>query len=191
MLKAVCIGAALFLFVGLANAQAPTSGNIFVGYSFENASSTAFNTADLRRPNLQGWEATLEGKVFPFMGIVADFSGHYGSSSFQVFPPGPPGGGPFTTTVTGHEEEVMFGPRFSVPVGKFRPFAELEFGVGHINTNNGFGSDTSFATALGGGLDYRIFRPLAWRFQGDYVSTRFFGATQNDIRCSTGIVFRF
>jgi len=175
---------------GLAAAQIPTAGNVFVGYSFQNTSSSALNLIS-GRANLQGWEATLEGKVFPFMGIVADFSGHYGSSSFQVFPPGPPGGGPFTTTVTGHEEEVMFGPRFSVPVGKFRPFAELEFGVGHINTNNGFGSDTSFATALGGGLDYRIFRPLAWRFQGDYVSTRFFGATQNDIRCSTGIVFRF
>jgi hypothetical protein len=188
MLKAVCIGAALFLFAGFANAQAPTSGNIFVGYSFENASSTAFNTADLHRPNLQGWEATLEGKVFPIMGIVADFSGHYGSSSFTVLPPE---GGPFTATVTGHEEEVMFGPRFSFPVGKLRPFAEVEVGVGHINTSNGFGSDTTFATALGGGFDYRIFRPLAWRFQGDYVSTRFFGATQNDIRFSTGIVFRF
>ena len=188
MLKAVYIGAALFLFAALAKAQVPTSGNVFIGYSFENASSSALNLGNVSRPNLQGWEATLEGKVLPVLGIVADFSGHYGSASFTVLPPA---GGPFNTNVTGHQEEVMFGPRVSVPVGKLRPFAEFEVGVGHINTNNGFGSDTSFATALGGGFDYRIFRPLAWRFQGDYVSTRFFGATQNDFRFATGIVFRF
>jgi opacity protein-like surface antigen len=76
-------------------------------------------------------------------------------------------------------------------VGKFRPFAEAMIGVGHVNVNSGGGSDTSFATALGGGLDYKIIRPVAWRLQGDYVTTRFFGATQNNVRLSTGIVLRF
>ena len=52
-------------------------------------------------------------------------------------------------------------------------------------------TDTSFADAFGGGFDYRLFRPLAWRLQGDYVQTRFFGETQNNVRISTGIVFRF
>jgi len=52
-------------------------------------------------------------------------------------------------------------------------------------------SDTSFAWALGAGLDYKIIRPIAWRFQGDYVETRFFGDTQNDVRLSTDIVVRF
>jgi hypothetical protein len=64
------------------------------------------------------------------------------------------------------------------------------FGVGHVNANDA-GSDTSFATALGGGIDYRIFRPIAWRFEGDYVQTRFFGAHQNNTQLSTGIVFKF
>jgi len=75
-------------------------------------------------------------------------------------------------------------------VGRFRPFVEGLFGGAHVNANGG-GSDTSFATALGGGLDYKIIRPLAWRFQGDYVQTRFFGTTQSNVRLSTGIVFRF
>ena len=60
---------------------------------------------------------------------------------------------------------------------KFRPFAEALFGGGRVNVNNGVGSDTSFATAIGGGLDYKIIKPIAWRCQGDYVNTRFFGAT--------------
>ena len=76
-------------------------------------------------------------------------------------------------------------------VGKFRPFAEALFGASHVDVNHGIGSDTSFATAIGGGLDYKIIRPLAWRFQGDYVQTRFFGNTQNNVRISTGLVLRF
>jgi hypothetical protein len=64
-------------------------------------------------------------------------------------------------------------------------------GAAHVNVNDGGGSDTSFATALGGGIDYKILRPLAWRFQGDYIQTRFFSTTQNNLRLSTGIVLRF
>jgi hypothetical protein len=187
MPKIPVIVSVCFLLAGLAAAQVPTSGNIFVGYSFENTSSSALNL-NLSRPNLQGWEASLEGKVLPAMGIVADFSGHYGSESYQVITP--VGSGPADPNVTGHEEEVLFGPRFSVSVGKFRPFAEFEFGVGHINTND-FGSSTSFAFTTGGGLDYRINRVIAWRFEGGPVWTRFFHTSQANVRLSTGIVFRF
>jgi len=49
----------------------------------------------------------------------------------------------------------------------------------------------SIGTSLGGGIDYRLFRPIAWRFEGDYVHTEFFSTGQNDIRLTTGIVFRF
>jgi hypothetical protein len=172
-------------FAGLAAAQIPTAGNVFVGYSFQNTSASALNLIS-GRANLQGWEASLEGKLVPFLGIVADFSGHYGSEGFNELTPN----GPLSVSVSAHEEEVLFGPRVSISVGKFRPFAEGEVGIGHVNTN-GFGSDTSFATALGGGLDYRIIRPIAWRVQGDYVYTRFFSTSQSDFRLSTGIVFRF
>jgi opacity protein-like surface antigen len=77
-----------------------------------------------------------------------------------------------------------------VSVGKIRPFAEALFGAGHISTN-GAGSDTSFATALGGGVDYHLIPLVSWRLEGDYVQTRFFSTTQNNVRLSTGIVLRF
>jgi len=109
------IASMLFLLAAVAAAQVPTSGNIFVGYSFENASSSALDL-NLSRPNLQGWEASLEGKVFTPVSIVADFSGHYGSLSGTETTPE----GPVNVNVTGHEEEVMFGPRFFIPVKKFR-----------------------------------------------------------------------
>src|SRR5258708_21580434 len=67
----------LVLFAGLASAQIPTSGNVFFGYSYYN---TDLSTLD--RANANGWEASLEGKVVPWVGLVADFSGHYGSQNF-------------------------------------------------------------------------------------------------------------
>ncbi|MFZ0760519.1 MAG: hypothetical protein WAM69_11255, partial [Candidatus Sulfotelmatobacter sp.] len=144
--------------------------------------------------NTNGWEASVEGKVIPFLGFVADFDNHYGSQNFPQCPVVPAGGGAggcasLNASVT--ERNFLFGPRVSFSVGKFRPFAEALFGGAHVNVNNGVGSDTSFATSLGGGLDYKIVRPVAWRFQGDYIQTRFFGGTQNNVRLSTGIVFRF
>ena len=87
----------------------------------------------------------------------------------------------------------MFGPRVSITVGKLTPFAEIMGGVGHMNTGGSLTgpSDTSFASAVGGGIDYRVFHPLAVRLEGDYVTTRFFGDTQNNFRLSTGVVFHF
>jgi hypothetical protein len=184
MLKATCIGVALFLVASLASAQVRTSGNIFLGYSFENASASALD--NLTRPKLHGWEGSLEGKLAPWVGLVTDVSGHYGSQTFVVLAPSP-----VNVKVSGHEYEVLFGPRVSVPVGKITPFGEFMLGLAHIGSGGAFPTNTSFATALGGGLDYRLFRPIAVRVEGDYVHTSFFSTGQNNIRLSTGIVFRF
>jgi hypothetical protein len=171
----------LLLCTGLASAQIPTSGNVFFGYSYYNA-----DLSSLGRSNLNGWTGSLEGKIFPFVGLVADISGAYGSADVARLCPELCS----NLNVNAHEQNFLFGPRVSVSVGKLRPFAEALFGAGHVSTN-GAGSDTSFATALGGGLDYKIIKPVAWRFEGDYVQTRFFGTTQNNVRISTGIVLRF
>jgi len=169
-------------FAGSASAQIPTSGNVFFGYSYYNADLSL-----LGRSSLNGWNGSLEGRVFPFVGLVADISGTYGSEEVTI-----PCPQPICPAISegAHEQNFLFGPRVSAPVGKFRPFAEALFGAGHVSLDVG-GSDTSFATAIGGGLDYKISRPLAWRFEGDYVQTRFFGTTQNNVRLSTGIVLRF
>jgi hypothetical protein len=45
---------------------------------------------------------------------------------------------------------------------------------------------------LGGGVDVAVHRNLAVRLiQADYFLTRFGGASQNNARISTGLVFRF
>jgi len=180
-MRRIVLALVVLSFVSMAAAQIPTSGNVFFGYSYYNTNLTG------NRGSLNGWEGSLEGKIFPFIGIVGDFSGDYGSLSFPVFCG--PGVCP-QVSASAHIENVLFGPRFSVPVGKFRPFGEVMIGVAHANTN-GFGSDTSFSTALGGGLDYRLIRLVAWRFEGDYVRTTLFHGTQHNARISTGIAVHF
>jgi len=162
---AAAVVVTVVLFVGGASAQ---KGNVFFGYSYQRT-----DLVSNARVNLNGWEGSLEGKLLPWVGIVGDFSGHYGSDAdARVY-------------------TFLFGPRVSVSVGKLTPFAHALFGAGHESLNAVSASDTAFATALGGGVDYKLIPAVGWRFQGDYVQTRFFSNTQNDFRFSTGIVLRF
>ncbi|HEY1802209.1 MAG TPA: hypothetical protein VGG46_14890 [Terriglobales bacterium] len=168
----------------IASAQVPTGGNIFIGYSYFNADTNVSN-----RTNLNGWNGSLEGKVFPFVGIVADVGGYYGHEDF----PGACGG--VGCTYNAKVLTAMFGPRVSFSVGKLRPFANVLVGAGHTSGTlsglSGASSDTSLADAFGGGIDYHLIPLIAWRVQADEVQTRFFSGTQNNFRLSTGIVFHF
>jgi opacity protein-like surface antigen len=164
------------LFANAALAQVP-NGNVFFGYSYMSADLSS-------RTNLNGWNASLEGKVLPFIGLVADLTGDYGS---QTIPP------PFSVSANIGEHTFLFGPRASFPVGKFRPFVHGLVGVGHISeSGTGYSnSDTSLSYALGGGIDYHLAPRISWRVQADSLQTRFFGSTQNNVRISTGIAVHF
>jgi hypothetical protein len=181
-------------------AQLP-SANVFIGYSYSSLDLSSIqsnlNLNNGGRANANGWEASFEGKIIPFLGLVADFNGDYTSRSSTTtsYPPCPfPSGtcGPIvrTTNVGILEQNFLFGPRASVSLGKLRPFAEAFIGGSHLSAAQN-GSDNSFASAVGGGLDYRLIHFLAWRFEGDYVHTHFFSNGQNNARLSTGIVLRF
>ncbi|MGA7908748.1 MAG: hypothetical protein WCA16_15165, partial [Candidatus Sulfotelmatobacter sp.] len=153
MRKVVVFAISFLLFAALASAQVPTKGNAFFGYSYYNT-----DLSPIDRANANGWEASLEGKMLPWVGILADFDGHYGSQNFPTACP--PNALPCTFNASFSEHNVLFGPRVGVPVGKFRPFAEALIGVAHVHLNGG-STDTSFGTALGGGIDYRLIRPVA------------------------------
>ena len=183
MRRMVAVVISVFGLVIMAAAQVPSSGNIFFGYSYYHTPLSTIDTA-----NMNGWNGSLEGKVFPFLGIVADLSGNYGSQNFPTLCPTPSCP---TVNANASEYNFLFGPRASFSAGKIRPFAEFLVGASHANTNHGAGSDTSFANALGGGIDYKLVRSLGWRVEADYVQTRFFSTTQNSFRLSTGIVFHF
>jgi opacity protein-like surface antigen len=186
--------ALIFLaLAGAAYAQVP-AGNVYVGYSYL---STDLGSGS--QIGLNGWNASLEGKILPFFGVVADFSGGYGSagataSGICPTPVGSlPGGCVLSVNASVHENNYLFGLRGSFSVGKIRPFAEAMVGASHLSEGaSGLSiSDTSFAEALGGGLDYHLIPLLSWRVEADYLQTHRFTANQNNFRVSTGLVFRF
>jgi hypothetical protein len=172
-----------FLVGFLGWAQIPTKGNVFFGYSYDH---TAVSQGD--SGSLNGWDASLEGKVFPWVGLVVDIDGHYGSRDYSF--PCPSGTCSVSADITAHN--FLFGPRVSVSVSRFRPFGEFLIGAAHVSRSNGISdSDTSFVNAVGGGLDYQVLGPLTARGQFDWVETRFYGETQNGARLNFGIALHF
>jgi hypothetical protein len=103
-------------FHGLAVAQIPTAGNVYFGYTYYNTNLSNTNLS-LNRRSLNGFEGTLEGKLAPLLGIVADITGHYGSLDFPVaLPLGTCAIGvtcPAFASANAHIYEAMFGPRIS------------------------------------------------------------------------------
>jgi hypothetical protein len=178
----VLLFAVALALAGFTQAQV-SSGNIFFGYSYGS-----INLNHGRNIGMNGFEGSVEGKVVPFLGLVASISGHYGDQS--NFPTSTS-----SVSVAGSEYNFLFGPRVSFSVKRVRPFAHALFGGSHISVSGRevhySASDVSFAYALGGGLDYRLWHVVGWRFQGDFLQTRFFGNTQNDGRFSTGLVLHF
>src|SRR5215470_13112015 len=102
MRKIFCSVVFALLLNGAAAAQIPTKGNVFFGYSYSSADVFTDRT------NLNGWNGSLEGKVLPWVGIVGDFSGLYGSQSVAV---GCPGAGCITLNPDAKEHNFLFGPR--------------------------------------------------------------------------------
>jgi hypothetical protein len=181
----------------LSYAQLP-SGNVFGGYSYLNAD--LINSTGTRA-NLNGWEASVEGKVLPIIGLVADFSGEYGRPGSIPVPVtttcvtpvgGLPGGcilAPPSQNVSEHN--FLFGPRVSFRIAKFRPFVHVLVGASHLSESYATTSSNSFADAIGGGLDYRLIPRISWRVQADALQTRFSSSTQNNVRISTGVAIQF
>ena len=105
------------------------------------------------------------------------------------------------------EKSFLLGPQLSLPF-KISPFAHALLGIAHesqdaiptacpitVPTCSGFaslGSDTTWARAIGGGLDWSIAPFVAVRvIQIDSVHTHLHGISQNQPRVSAGVVFHF
>lgn len=170
---------ALLVMTAAGFAQIPSLGNVFFGYSYNRA-----DTGSNNRGNLNGWEGSVEGKFLPFVGIVGDVSAQYGT--LQI---------PDVVSSSTRIQSYLVGPRVSFPIGKFRPFAHILIGASHLHETSGgvlpSNSETDFADAVGGGIDYHLIPRVAWRVQVDDLQTRFRGDRQDDTRISTGPVVHF
>jgi OmpA family len=103
-------------------------------------------------------------------------------------------------TLKGSQQTYLFGPRLNWRhFDHFVPFAEFLAGVGHGGSQlTGDNGQSTFALALGGGVDIVLTKTLAWRFvQADYLMTNYSGTLlgsdgrQNNFRIGTGLVLRW
>ena len=178
MRKIAAIVFSLCLLTALGMAQVPTSGNVYFGYSLNHGSTGLTDTG-----TLNGWEGSLEGKIFPHVGLVADVSQQYGT----LYIPGLGNSSEQTTS-------FLFGPRVSFRVGKFRPFVHALIGTGHLHEavfDYGEHGEFAYADALGGGVDYHLIPHLNWRLQLDALQTNYHSAWQNNARFTAGLAFGF
>jgi outer membrane protein OmpA-like peptidoglycan-associated protein/opacity protein-like surface antigen len=176
---------------------------VFLGYSYLQAVP---KLADGNRLVwLNGGSANVAYNLNRHLGIVADI-GDYTNSEVRF--QGALGATVDVDNADGGALSYLFGPRYSFRQhDRFTPFAQVLFGGVHAgavvlsncNLNCTLLPDqNAFAMTAGGGLDINVRRHLAIRvIQAEYMMTGFQNyntgesATQNDMRLSAGIVFRF
>ena len=166
----------------IAQAQDSPRTEIFGGYSYLRLDNDLNDDQDLN-----GYNASVNQTFFKkWLGFKADFSGHFGDAARAL--------GPGTDL---NKFLFLFGPQITLrKFEKIQPFAHVLFGAARIDLNNDTTgldfSDTSFALAAGGGVDFKVIDRVAIRlFQADYVLTRFNDFNQHNFRASTGFVLRF
>jgi Outer membrane protein beta-barrel domain len=155
-----------------ADAQASSSVELFGGYSYQRLNSAGGNGT-----GLNGWAADMQANVKRSFALATSFSGAYGEelgANLQLY-------------------TFLAGPRLVCRSKRDSFFVHALIGGARLNASAARVGDnrTSFAAALGGGVDVKLTRHTAVRvFQADYLLTRLAGRTQNDFRVSTGIVIR-
>lgn len=160
----------------------------FVGYSHLTVRPTDTGLGDFK---LNGGDFQGALAFSKWISAVADIgvyaTGHQASNTIGI-------------DIYGLTTSYLFGPRISYRRwSRFTPFGQALFGVAHAGPDlfATTSSQNSFAFSAGGGLDFRVKEHFAIRpIEVDYLRTRFSEQNdgtqvQNNIRYSTGIVFRF
>ena len=149
---------------------------LFGGYSHLRFESTTLGFAD--QSNLNGWNGEISlPDLYEGFGIAADISGHY--------------------TREMEEYNFLIGPQYSFKWKGARLYGHALFGKARDRLRQPGStqfepSNLSRAIALGGGLDFPLGERLSVRvIQADYLTTSAFGINQNNVRLSTGLIFRF
>jgi opacity protein-like surface antigen len=158
---------------------------VFGGYQYFHASSGVSGVDGI---NLNGWNIAGTAFFHHYLGVTADFSGAYATPTVTGF------------AVSTHIYTYMFGPELrAANKSRIVPFAHVLFGGAHISASSNLGggitasgSNSGFAWAAGGGLDYKALPHIALRVgQFDFLQTHIGGDTENNFRYSGGVVIRF
>jgi hypothetical protein len=189
---------ACFILCAATGLSAQTSSEypkneFFAGYSFHSADINTL-TIDPQRTAQHGLNLAYTRNVSRHIGLTADVSAHFKRDSQQT------GTGTFERQrdqyyflgglqfKAGNEGRVVPFAHALVGASLFRGFTTNRTPAGNVFT---FDDATSFALALGGGLDVRVSKRFWLRLiQADYAPTFFGSGRQDNFRLSVGIVFK-
>jgi hypothetical protein len=175
----------------LAAAQETPKVEAFGGYSYLGLSQQPrlrFESAALN-----GWKASLKFNLTQWIGILADFSGHYGQLALTPNGPGP-------LSVSRRQHTYLFGLETRI-LGTSRVELNARALMGVAQTNNPAPTrsispvaGSVFAAAFGASVDYRITDRLSYRIlEPELLVTRLGSAVTNNwqqynFKLSSGIV---
>jgi len=154
-----------------ASSQDTPRVQVFAGYSYTRFDSPSFGFSN--PSGLNGYNFSPAFNLIRGFGVAVELSGQYGS--------------------TLNLRDIAVGPQFLYPRGKTLFFGHVLIGDARSLVQVGAGEeDTTRAVALGGGMDLDISSRFAFRvFQVDYLHTTLFSEKQNNLRFSTGLVYRW
>ncbi len=147
-----------------------------------------------QREGFNGFNASVTGNLSRYFGVKGDYAFHRKSFSIDTgvaaFP---------TVDIKANLHTFVGGVQIkdNSRETKVKPFAHVLAGVAHNRAESnttGFGfedSETGFAAAIGGGVDFRLSDRVDLRaVQFDYNPTRSGGDTGHNFRVGIGIIFR-
>jgi opacity protein-like surface antigen len=220
MKKALLLVTAVLATSLLSFAQDQPRWELFGGYAYgrldihdaQNALTQATNAAGLAPLNLgnhlnsSGWDLSLQENPADWFGLVFDIGGNYNKKDVNLAPD--------LSLPTGTTEVIRLKPSVYTFTGgpqltyrknsRFQPFGRVLLGLayGRASANeltNGVPilqsdihtSQTAFDFTAGGGLDYHFEKHVAFRASADYIRTYFSSLTQNNLRVSVGLTYRW
>jgi outer membrane immunogenic protein len=178
MRKLLIVCGLLFVAAASANAQEGKGFEVSGDYQF-----VRFNPGNgASGINCQGGSGSFGAYLTSRLGLIGEFGGCRVTG--------------LPTGVSSHELDYLFGPRLYFPThGRVFPFVQALFGGEQFSagaTGVGSASTSAFAMAAGGGADITLTRHVSFRaIQVDYLYTHFGGASQNNLRIQSGLVWRF
>jgi opacity protein-like surface antigen len=168
------------LLLGAASAKAQEDRGFEVSGNYQYVRFDPGNGAS--GINCQGGSGSFGAYLTPRLGLIGEFGG----CKVTGLPSG----------VSSHELDYLFGPRLYFPThGRVFPFVQTLFGGEQFSagaTGVGSASSNAFAMTAGGGADVTLTKHLTFRaIQVEYLYTHFGGASQNNVKLQSGIVWRF
>lgn len=170
---------AILLFSGSAMAQTKSklpAIETFGGYSHLSFQSGGLGFADHTQMN--GWHGAVSlPELYNGLGVTAEVSGDYAREIEQF--------------------NYMIGPQYSWDFKNLRFTGHGMYGRAQTRVRlpgSTFAepSDRHRSIAFGGEVDYQASNRISIRIiQADYLVTSAFGGTQDNVRISTGLIFRF